>query len=200
MPDRGLRLRFGNEARIRHGRRARSARAVSAPSGLRFGASRDGDLTRPASIAASAMRHVLGGFSEVALSGGFDTVGARAEIDAVEIELEDLGLAECLRSSHSASSTSCSLRWNVRSCVRNRFFASCWVRVDPPCDTPRCRMLVDGGCAQNAPGDRRRNANRTGGLSMAMKAFGRKGGRSFSAKHWRRPFRRAPPARCRRCR
>ena len=49
---------------------------------------------------------------------------------------------ECLRSSHSASSTSCSLRMKVRSCVRNRFLASCWVSVEPPCETPRCRTLA----------------------------------------------------------
>ena len=49
---------------------------------------------------------------------------------------------ECLRSSQSASSTSCSLRCKVRSWVRNRFFASCWVRVEPPCETPRCSTLA----------------------------------------------------------
>ena len=48
----------------------------------------------------------------------------------------------CLRSSQSASSTSCSLRCRVRSCVRNRFLASCWVSVEPPCETPRCRTLA----------------------------------------------------------
>ena len=47
-----------------------------------------------------------------------------------------------LRSSQSASATSCTLRESVRSWVRNRFLASCWVSVEPPCDTPRCRMLA----------------------------------------------------------
>ncbi len=64
----------------------------SAPSGLRFGASRDGDLTRPASIAASGDRHVLRRLAEIALRRGLDAIGAGAEIDAVEIELEDLVL------------------------------------------------------------------------------------------------------------
>ena len=50
-----------------------------------------------------------------------------------------------LRSSHSASATSCTLRESVRSWVRNRFLASCWVSVEPPCDTPRRRMLATDG-------------------------------------------------------
>src|SRR6185295_8117772 len=55
----------------------------SAPSGLRFGASRDGDLTRPASIAASAM---------VTLRGRLDAIGAGAEIDAVQVKLKNFRL------------------------------------------------------------------------------------------------------------
>ena len=47
-----------------------------------------------------------------------------------------------LRSSQSASTASCSLRQSVRSCVRNRFLASCWVIVEPPCDTPRRSTLA----------------------------------------------------------
>ena len=48
----------------------------------------------------------------------------------------------CLRSSHSASSTSCTLRSSVRSGLRNRFLASCWVSVEPPCEKrPRVRLL-----------------------------------------------------------
>ena len=50
-----------------------------------------------------------------------------------------------LCSSQSASPTSCTLRESVRSWVRNRFLASCWVSVEPPCDTPRCRMLATDG-------------------------------------------------------
>ena len=42
-----------------------------------------------------------------------------------------------LCSSQNASTTSCSLRDTVRSCVRNRFLASCWVMVEPPCEAPR---------------------------------------------------------------
>ena len=39
---------------------------------------------------------------------------------------------EYLRSSHSARIASWILRDSVRSWVRNRFFASCWVSVEPP--------------------------------------------------------------------
>ena len=38
-------------------------------------------------------------------------------------------------SSHSVSSSSCTLRRKVRALVRNRFFATCCVRVEPPCTT-----------------------------------------------------------------
>jgi hypothetical protein len=55
---------------------------ASAPSGLRFGASRDGDLTSD----------VLGGFAEIALCRRLDAVGAGTEIDAVEVELENFVL------------------------------------------------------------------------------------------------------------
>ena len=58
---------------------------------------------------------------------------------------------ECLRSSHSASSTSCNLRMNVRSWVRNRFLASCWVSVEPPCDDAAMQD-VGHGRARDADG------------------------------------------------
>jgi len=38
-------------------------------------------------------------------------------------------------SSQKASIASCALRFRLRSGVRNRFFANCCVRVDPPCTT-----------------------------------------------------------------
>src|SRR3954464_7557632 len=82
---------------------------ASAPSGLRFGASRDGDLTRPASTAASATvtflaglpktplarrrdRDVLGGLAEITLRRRLDAIGAGTEIDAVEVEFENFVL------------------------------------------------------------------------------------------------------------
>ena len=38
--------------------------------------------------------------------------------------------------------TSSILRETVRSGVRNKFFASCWVSVEPPSRTPRAAMLT----------------------------------------------------------
>ena len=38
-------------------------------------------------------------------------------------------------SSHSVSSTSCTLRRSVRALVRNSVLATCWVMVEPPCTT-----------------------------------------------------------------
>ena len=45
--------------------------------------------------------HLAGGFAEIALRRGFDAIGAGAEIDAVEIELEDFWLLLNLRSSQT---------------------------------------------------------------------------------------------------
>ena len=51
------------------------------------------------------------------------------------------------RSSQSVSSSSCTLRRKVRALVRNRFFATCWVMVEPPCTT-RPRVSSPGGAGQ----------------------------------------------------
>ena len=50
----------------------------------------------------------------------------------------------------------------MRSCVRNRFLASCWVSVEPPCDDAAMQH-VRGDRAQRCRTDRRRNANRSAG-------------------------------------
>ena len=117
----------------------------SAPSGLRLGASRDGERTRPASIAASATRELLRRLAEIALRRRLDAVGAGAEIDAVEIELEDLRLAELALQPERQRRAPAPCGSSVRSCVRNRFLASCWVSVEPPCDTPRRSDVGDDG-------------------------------------------------------
>ena len=103
---------------------------------------------------------------------------------------------ECLRSSHSASSTSCSLRCKVRSWVRNRFLASCWVSVEPPCETPRCSTLVTAARAMPIGIDAvmRIEAAVLDG-DEGLRQIGRQ---ILQRRHWRRPFRRASPARCRR--
>ena len=54
-------------------------------------------------------------------------------------------------SSHSASTSSSSLRVQVRSEPRNRFLASCCVSVEPPCAT-RPRTHVGEGRADHAGG------------------------------------------------
>ena len=62
----------------------------SAPSGLRLGASRDGDLHQAGQHRGLGERHLARRLAEIALRRRLDAIGAGAEIDAVEIELEDL--------------------------------------------------------------------------------------------------------------
>jgi hypothetical protein len=57
--------------------------------GLRLGASRDGDLHR-----GFGDLERPSGLAEIALRRGLDTVGTGAEINPVEVELENLGLAQ----------------------------------------------------------------------------------------------------------
>ena len=75
-------------------RRGRGSRAPPTPRGRGAASSGDGALSRPASIAASAQRHVPGRLAEVAPRRRVDAIGAGAEIDAVEVELEDLVLGK----------------------------------------------------------------------------------------------------------
>ena len=63
-----------------------------ASSGLRVGASRDGASHEAGEHRRFGERDDARGFSEIALRRGFDAIGAGAEIDPVEIELEDLVL------------------------------------------------------------------------------------------------------------
>ena len=67
------------------------ARAMA---GLEAGENFDGALSRPASMAASASVSVAGRLAEEALRGRLDAVGAAAEVDAIEIDLEDVALAQ----------------------------------------------------------------------------------------------------------
>ncbi len=73
-------------------------------------------------------------------------------------------------SSHTASISSCTLRRNVWSGVRNRFFASCWVMVEPPCTTRPARMLAT--MARTMPMGSKPGCQRKRWSSMAMKAAG----------------------------
>ena len=54
---------------------------------------------------------------------------------------------EYLRSSQSARIASWILRDSVRSWVRNRFLASCWVSVEPPCMPPTPVDVADDRAA-----------------------------------------------------
>ena len=77
--------------------------------------------------------------AEIAARGGLDPVGAAAEIDAIEIELEDLLLGEALLEPHRIDHLFAACAVMVRSGRRNRFLASCWVMVEPPSTTRRPR-------------------------------------------------------------
>ena len=66
----------------------------SAPSKLRVGASRDGDFTTPGQQRRLGDRDLARRLSEITLRGLFDAVGAGAEVNPVEIELENLRLGE----------------------------------------------------------------------------------------------------------
>ena len=81
-------------------------------------------------------------FAEIALRSLLDAVGAGAEIDAVEIKLEDLRLGEFAPPATAPAPAPGACGPSVRSCVRKRFFASCCVMVEPPWLTPRCRTLA----------------------------------------------------------
>ena len=63
-----------------------------APARLWLGASRVGDFISPASSAASDSDDEARALAEIFLRRRLDPVGARAEIDAIEIEFEDLVL------------------------------------------------------------------------------------------------------------
>ena len=90
MPDRGLRLRLGDEFGVRH-RGQHGLRAL-------LGAFRIAVRRQPRRRFDEARQHrgfrdrdVLGGLAEIALRRGLDAIGAGAEIDPVEIEFENLG-------------------------------------------------------------------------------------------------------------
>ena len=88
LPDRGLRLRIGDEFGVRH-RRQHGLGAL-------LGAFRIAVRRQPRRRLDQARQHrgfrqrdVLGGLAEIALRGRLHAIGAGAEIDPVEIELEN---------------------------------------------------------------------------------------------------------------
>jgi hypothetical protein len=86
----------------------------------------------PASNAASATVSLLAGFPQVAARIRFDTVEAVAEVDLIQIELEDHRPWSISCSMWAASTTSFIFRRSVLSRLRKLWRASCWVIVLPP--------------------------------------------------------------------
>ena len=86
--------------------------------------------------------HVARGFVEIAPRRRLDAIGIRTEEHPVQVHRKDLVLGDICCSSQTASSTSCTLRSSVRSGDRNRFLASCWVSVEPPCTMRPVMTLV----------------------------------------------------------
>ena len=77
------------------------------------------------------MRQLVHRLVEIVQRGGGDAVIAEAEIDLVEIKLEDLVL-RIGGFDAQASSTSWILRSTVRSLLSRKFLATCWVMVEAP--------------------------------------------------------------------
>ena len=77
--------------------------------------------------------------AEVDLRRRGEAVGALAEEDLVDVELQDLVLGR-LASIFQASSTSRSLRVTVFSRVRKKLRATCMVIVPAPCWVPRVTL------------------------------------------------------------
>ena len=81
-------------------------------------------------------------------------------------------------SSQKVSISSCTLRLKVRALVRNRFFATCWVMVEPPCTTwpasrsvsaarPRPIRSMPGWCQNRWSSTATAAAGSQGGMSAS---------------------------------
>ena len=88
----GREFLVADHALLAHGRQ-HQPRTLFRRLGSRAGESRDGALSSPASSAASARLTSRARLAEITPRGGFDAKGTGAEIDPVEIHLEDLILA-----------------------------------------------------------------------------------------------------------
>ena len=91
MADRSLRLRLGDEFCVRH-RGEHGLRALLGAFGIAVRRQPRRRLDEAREHRGFRHRDVLRGLAEISLRGGLDAVGAGAEIDAVEIEFENLGL------------------------------------------------------------------------------------------------------------
>ncbi len=111
----------------------RSSTTARAPTGARIS---------PAISAASARVTSLGGLAEQPPRQRLDAVHAGAEVDPIQVQLEDLRPSQAAASSITASTASLALRAQVRWLDRNSVRASCCVIVLPPCEVVargRCR-------------------------------------------------------------
>jgi len=91
VPDRGLGLCVRDEAGVRH-RREHDLRALLRAFRIAVRRQPRRRFDQAGQHRGFGDGHVLGRFAEITLRGGFDAVGAGAEIDPVEIEFENLGL------------------------------------------------------------------------------------------------------------
>ena len=169
----------------------------SAPSGLRLGASRDGERISPASIAASAMRHLARGLAEIALRGGVDAIGACAEIDAVEIELENLGLGE-LALEPERQHQLLQLAREGALLGQEQVLGELLGDGRAALRYAAAAQVGDSG-AQQGRSDRCRNGCRSGGPRWRETPSAERAAYP-SASAWRRASRRGSRAACRRCR
>ena len=87
-----------------------------------------------ASRAACSGRQLRGAHAEVALRRGLGAEHAVAPLDHVEVELEDPLLRQHRFEQHGDDRLLAPCASSSSSGDRNRFFASCWVIVEPPRD------------------------------------------------------------------
>ena len=91
VADRGLGLGVGDEFRIRH-RRQHDLRPRLRAFGIAVGGEARGRFDETGQHRGFRDRHGPRRLAEISLRGGLDAIGTGAEIDAIEIELEDLVL------------------------------------------------------------------------------------------------------------
>ena len=132
----------------------------------------------PASSAASRGFRSRAGLAEGAPRRGLGAeLAVRPPFDDVEIDLHQPPLAAAPGRARARAGIRSALRTKLRPCQRNRFFAACWVMVEPP----RTSARSPASSIPRSPRAIRRNRRRDG----------RRSGRPR-----RRSRRAAAPARC----
>ena len=102
---------------------------------------------------------------EIGLRRRRDAVGAEAEIDLVQVQLEDALLAQASARCASPGSPPCALRANDTSLSSSMFLATCWVMVEAPIGRRPCARMRQVGHRRRgrSPADRRRDGSRSSG-------------------------------------